>query len=232
MRRAGGQATLSGVDVREVLVRARAQAGLDQRRLALAAGTARTTVVAYETGARSPTVRQLTRLLRACGLQARVLLEPLAAELDTVLEQARSAGPPSALTALDALSGSLSAAGVAWALDGASAVAVHGLALPHDVLVDDEVSRLWLRTQWVKAWDSHGFSLAPNWHESGEKVREYTQRPVWMPLGFLQVRFVAALPPVLAVHRGAVVVPVLPLVEVRRAHPWLAELLARHEAQL
>ena len=76
------------MDVRAVLQAARAEAGFDQRRLALAAGTARTTVVAYETGAQSPTVRQLERLLAACGLRARVVLEPLTADVDEVLDEA------------------------------------------------------------------------------------------------------------------------------------------------
>lgn len=97
-------------------------------------------------------------------------------------------------------------------------------------MVDDEVSRLWLRRRWAKAWDRHGFSLAPHWHESAEKVQEYTQRPVYTPLGFLQVRFVEALPePVLALEVDGQVLPVLSLSEVGRAHPRLSDLLRRHD---
>jgi transcriptional regulator with XRE-family HTH domain len=225
------------MDVGEVLRAARAEAGLDQRRLALAAGTARTTVVAYETVAQSPTVRQLDRLLAACGLRARVVLEPVTADLDDQLDEALSAGPPDALETLPRFAASLSAGDVRWALDGRSAVAVQGLAVPHDelavVLVDDEVSRLWLRTQWAKGWDRHGFSLAPSWHESPEAVRTYVRRPVYTLLGFLQVRFVEDLPdPVLSVQVDGQVVPVLPLAHVRRAHSALAELLDRHEHRL
>jgi len=225
------------MDVRAVLQAARAEAGLDQRRLALAAGTARTTVVAYETGAQSPTVRQLERLLAACGLRARVVLEPLSADLDQQLDEALAAGPPGALGALPRFAASLSAAQVRWALDGRSAVAVQGLPLPHQelavALVDDEVSRLWLRTQWAKGWDRHGFSVAPNWHEDPEHVRTYTRRPVYTKLGFLQVRFLEDLPvQVLSVQVDGQVVPVLPLAEVRQAHDALAELLDRHEQRL
>lgn len=130
------------MDVRAVLQQARAEAGFDQRRLALAAGTARTTVVAYETGAQSPTVRQLERLLSACGLRAKLVLEPLTSDVDQVLDEALAAGPPGALDTLPRLADSLSSAQVRWALDGRSAVAVQGLALPHHVLalalVDDE----------------------------------------------------------------------------------------------
>jgi transcriptional regulator with XRE-family HTH domain len=222
------------MDVRAVLQQARAEAGLDQRRLALAAGTSRTTVVAYESGARSPTVRQLDRLLAACGLRAKVVLEPLTVDVDQVLDDALAGEPPRALGSLPRFAASLSEAQVRWALDGRSAVAVQGLPLPHAelavALVDDEVSRRWLRAQWTKGLDRHGFSLAPSWDESPEDVRVYTRKPVYCVLGFVHVRFVDELPAgVLPLSLDGQVVPVLPLAEVRRAHGPLAELLDRHE---
>ena len=111
---------------------------------------------------------------------------------------------------------------------------MQGLALPHDepalALVDDEVSLLWLRRQWAKGWDRHGFSLAPSWYETPEQVRLYTRRPVYCLLGFVSVRFVDELPAgVLPLVVDGAVVPVLPLAEVRRAHSDWAELLDRHE---
>jgi transcriptional regulator with XRE-family HTH domain len=225
------------VDVRAVLRQARAEAGFDQRRLAVAAGTARTTVVAYETGARSPTVRQLDRLLAACGLQARVVLEPLTADVDQELDEALAAGPPYALDSLPRLAESLTAAEVRWALDGRSAVAVQGLPLPHDELaiavVDDDVTRTWLRRQCVKGWDRHGFLFAPSWYEDAESVRIYSRRPVHCVLGLLQLRFVDELSAdVLPLLLDGRVVPVLALADVRRTHLPLAELLDRHEDRL
>ncbi len=222
------------MDVRAVLQTARAEAGFDQRRLALAAGTARTTVVAYETGTQSPTVRQLDRLLAACGLRAEVVLQPLATGIDQVLDDAVAGGPPSALETLPRFAESLTSAEVRWALDGRSAVAVQGLPLPHDelsvALVDDEVSRRWLRATRAKGWDRHGFSLAPSWYESAERVRLYTRKPVYCVVGFVHLRLLEALPDgVLRLQVGGQVVPVLPLAEVRRAHAPLAELLDRHE---
>ena len=78
-----------------------------------------------------------------------------------------TAGPPKALDTLARFAASLAAAEVRWALDGRSAVAVQGLALPHHelavALVDDDVSRRWLRAQWAKGWDRDGLSLASNW---------------------------------------------------------------------
>lgn len=225
------------MDVRELLRRARAEAGLDQRGLARVAGTARTTVVAYESGAQSPTVRQLDRLLAACGLQARVVLEPLADPVDVALDAALRAGPPRGLDRVPTVSGSLDAGGVAWALDGRSAVAVQGLAVPHDELdvavTDDATTRAWLRARWAKGHDRQGFSLAPNWYEDAETVRLYVRRPVYTTVGFLQLRF-ADLPTcdVVTLDVGGCSVPVLSLPDVRRAHPPLDDLLRRHEERL
>lgn len=52
-----------GADLRS----ARRRAGLSQRELAVAARTSQTTVSAYESGRKSPSVRTLERLLGACG---------------------------------------------------------------------------------------------------------------------------------------------------------------------
>ena len=204
----------------------------------MAAGTARTTVVAYETGARSPTVRQLTRLLAACGLRARVVLEPITDDLDQQLDEALTAEPSSyALDCLPRFAESLSAAGVRWAVDGASAVAVQGLALRHGelavALVDDDVSRRWLQALAVSGWDRHGFRFAPDWFATSELIRGYVRRPVFCRLGAVHVRFVDVLPEsVLRLQVAGLLVPALPLPEVRTAHPGLAELLDRHEQRL
>ena len=204
----------------------------------MVAGTARTTVVAYETGARSPTVRQLTRLLAACGLRARVVLEPITSDLDQQLDEALTAEPSSyALGCLPRFAESLSAAGVQWAVDGASAVAVQGLALQHGelavALVDDDVSRRWLQALAVNGWDRHGFTFAPSWFDSSERIRGYVRKPVFCRLGPVRVRFLDVLPePVLRLEVAGLLVPVLPLSEVRGADPRLAELLDRHETRL
>src|SRR5689334_6894471 len=70
------------MDVGALLRDARDRAGFNQRLLAAASGASQSQIAGYESGAVSPTVATLTRLLGACGLQARVTLEPLLAELD------------------------------------------------------------------------------------------------------------------------------------------------------
>ena len=229
---ARGAGTIAGVDAQDLVRRARTEAGLDQARLALAAGVARTTVVAYETGRRSPTVRQLTRLLQACGLQARVTLEPLTADVDRVLDQALLAEPPQSLERLVAVASSLDQAGVPWAVDGITAVALQGLRLPHRevavLLLDSHASRMWLRAVWAKGWTRHG-ETAVSWLTSSDVVREYVRQPVWSRVGALQVRFCDQLPDLMTVRTQGRAVPVVPLLDVRRTHAGLAELLTRHE---
>ena len=54
----------------------RRQAGLTQVQLAAAAGTSQPTIAAYESGKKSPTLRTLTRIARAAGLEPFVLFVP------------------------------------------------------------------------------------------------------------------------------------------------------------
>jgi transcriptional regulator with XRE-family HTH domain len=59
-----------------LLIRARRRAGLSLRALARRAGTSHSTLSAYETGRKVPTVETLDRILRAAGFVADVDLEP------------------------------------------------------------------------------------------------------------------------------------------------------------
>ena len=56
--------------------RARTRAGLSLRELARRAGTSHSTLSAYETGRKVPTVETLDRIVRAAGYVAGVDLEP------------------------------------------------------------------------------------------------------------------------------------------------------------
>ena len=68
--------TMVGVNASTLVLRARARAGLSLRELARRAGTSHSTLSAYETGRKVPTVDTLDRIMRAAGFVADVDLEP------------------------------------------------------------------------------------------------------------------------------------------------------------
>jgi uncharacterized protein len=71
------------IDVPELLRTARETAGLTQAELARRAGTSQPAVARYESGASSPSVTTLQRLLRACGHTTEVrVLRSVASDLD------------------------------------------------------------------------------------------------------------------------------------------------------
>jgi transcriptional regulator with XRE-family HTH domain len=64
------------VEAWAILRDARARSGLSQRALAQRAGTSQSLVARIERGRVDPSVGTLARLIAACGLDARVRLEP------------------------------------------------------------------------------------------------------------------------------------------------------------
>lgn len=62
------------MDAAALIKEARARAGFTQSQLAHAAGTSQPTLAAYESGAKSPSVRTLDRLVRAAGVTLDVSL--------------------------------------------------------------------------------------------------------------------------------------------------------------
>lgn len=223
------------MDPAALLRQARAEAGFSQRLLARAAGTSRSTVAAYECGAMSPTVRQLDRLVAACGLQVRPVLERRGADVDEALATALAGTADLHLDDVLRFAASLDAADVTWAVDGATAVALQGLAVEHKercvAVVDDETTRSWLRSVWARGTNRDGFALAPSWDESREQVRVYVRHQVYTRLGFVKLRFLDEAPEVVSLVVGERAVPVLPLLDVERAHPALAALLAAYRAR-
>lgn len=74
-----------------ILIRqARHRAGLTQAELARAAGTSQPTLAAYESGAKSPTVRTLERIVRASGSSLEVHLHNALATHGALLTQLRA----------------------------------------------------------------------------------------------------------------------------------------------
>lgn len=233
------------VDVGRVLREARQRAGLNQRGLAKRVGTDQATVSKYESGAHSPTVRTLERLLAACGLQARCTLEPLGTALDAQVASLMAGPPELDVDQLLSLQRSLDddpaalrmsfapwqpTGAATWAFDGATALRVQGLAVPETdvavVVVVDEGARQWL---WRLGAKGTGRIVAPHWlHEEAEIVTEVLSWPVVSMLGALRIRLCEELPPVLRVVVGpeGEAVPVVSVEGVEQAHPEYAEVLA------
>jgi transcriptional regulator with XRE-family HTH domain len=64
------------------LSRARSRSGLSQRELARRAGTSHSTLAAYETGRKTPSVATLDRIVRAAGFELGVEMAPSLGEAD------------------------------------------------------------------------------------------------------------------------------------------------------
>lgn len=78
------------MDAAQIIARAREEAGLTQTQLAQAAGTSQSAIAAYESGAKSPSVRTLNKVVRACGLGIVVELVPASPAQGTLLSEVRS----------------------------------------------------------------------------------------------------------------------------------------------
>lgn len=77
------------VDASALIRQARERAGLTQSELARAAGTSQPTLAAYESGAKSPSVRSLDRIIRAAGGSLDVKLKVAPAAQGQLLDELR-----------------------------------------------------------------------------------------------------------------------------------------------
>lgn len=247
------QQMVGGTDSGGLLRRAREQARLSQTTLAKLAGLDRSMVNQYENGRRSPTVATLDALLAACGLQARVLLEPLMADVDARVD-ALVAGPVPELPgqAWAALVRSLldlpgavkfgfgapleRRGPVTWAVDGAPALALHQLAVEPDaaetltvVAVFDDALRWWLRAVQLKGVDRREYPVQDWLDADRERIVEGLDGVRYSLAGFVRVRVVEQLPATVAmtVAWWDDPVPVVTVDEVEQSNPVYGELLAR-----
>ena len=199
--------------------------------------TSQPAVASWESGKVSPTVQTLDRLLAACGLQARVRLEPLRADLDERVDAllAASSDIDSSLAGvLGRLADSLTAAEVTWAVDGGVALRLHGLGapvnLPEVVFRFDEAGRTWLFKNGVRGFTRRG-PLYESWFSVElECAREaLSEETFGMMVGRLIARPAEALPPTvqLQVPWCDGPVPVVTVDAVEQSHPQHAEVLAR-----
>lgn len=230
------------MDVGKLLREARERAGVSQRRLAVLASTSQPAIAALESGRVSPTVRTLEHLLAACGLQARVRLEPLLADVDERVDALLSGEvrlddhdlPNLVLTLQDDPAGEHGTFGarpmrkgpVTWAFDGHTALQLQGLAVEGRAVclavVPDEAARFWLR-----AIARH---VPVSWLETpSQRLAEMTREPFFTTVAILTLRLVEELPATvqLAVPWQQAPVPVVTVDGVEQGYPEHAEALAR-----
>lgn len=237
------------VDLGALLRTARQRAHLTQGQLAAQAGTSKAQISRYESGKVSPTVAAFERLLAYCGVEARVELQPLLADLDSrvdvllagdvVLQEEELAAL--ALTLEDHpaarypmyLGKRPSRAGrVTWAFDGHTALQLHGLAAPGEAMavavVLDQAARLWLRAIGARLMSDNG-QLIPWLDSDPAELAEAARAPFFTLSGMVQLRIVGSLPPtlMLAAEWSEAPVPVVTTEAVEAGFSHLADVLAR-----
>ncbi|HUR13565.1 MAG TPA: helix-turn-helix transcriptional regulator [Mycobacteriales bacterium] len=235
------------MDVRELLVEACERAQVSQGELARRAGTSPSVVSAWACGRMSPSVSSLTRVLAAAGLQVRAALEPLLADLDARVDEVLAGTcvvDHAALAAVVSKAGAEQRWGVesedgtvghdtgviTWAFDGATALALHGLAFPQDVpaicVLFDGAAQSWLTKGMVLSTTRGRVSF---WDATFEEARENLRDISVGRYGMLLIRLVERMPPVVLLRGDRVeqTLPTLPVDAVEAAHPALAEVLCR-----
>lgn len=217
------------MDAAHLIREARVRRGITQRRLAVLAGTARSVVSEYETGAASPTVRTLNRILEACGLEAATVLQPIRDDTESRALALLDGERPGAGGSSHHLAAALDEAQVDWAFDGASAIGMHGLAaevgFPAIVARDNKQLRSWLHNTGACGVDRYGYYYAPRWSEP--ESRACARAPICGRFGYLHLRFTDDPLDVIQVDDAGRRVPVLTLLAVELAHPDWAQVLAR-----
>jgi transcriptional regulator with XRE-family HTH domain len=218
------------MDAPRLIRQARDRAGLTKTGLAAAARTSASALVAYETGTRSPTVATLDRLLAACGLQVRVVLEPYLADLDAAVD-ALLATTPTVPADCVRLAANLEDAGLTWAFDAETALALHGLGVeqhqPQIVVVADQTMRGLFDRLGVPTLGHDGDPLWRSWADDGLDLGRVGIVQGYTAIGVFSARVVETLAEPIRVEVGGRAVQVLPLLDVEAAHPQLADVLAR-----
>jgi transcriptional regulator with XRE-family HTH domain len=141
---------MDAVDAAALIKRARREAGLSQKGLAERAGVQRQTVGLIESGARRPSLGMLKGLLAAAGLQMRVELEPLDADVRREIE-ARRTNADAAKDVLDVWGSLFGMDEVAYRVEGVAAAALLGAPVPVPVIqiafAETDATFVWLAAQ-------------------------------------------------------------------------------------
>lgn len=237
------------MDVAALLRDACQRAQVSPSELAVRAGCSSSAVSQLLRGRSSPTTRTLDKLLAGVGLQVRVSLEPLLADVDARVDALLEGTTTVAVAAVqrfaekasvehtwrfeDETTGEVGFASgrITWALDGATALNLHGLAYPADLLsvaiVFDEAARAWLTKGLMRGTGHAG--VVGWWSCTGDEARRALSELAVGGQGMLKIRLVEELPCVIEIQLPGtdLVVPAVSIDEVERTQPQLAEVLAR-----
>jgi transcriptional regulator with XRE-family HTH domain len=228
------------VHIGRLLRQTREGSALTQEALAAASGVRQTAISAYERERRVPAWKTAERLFAAMGVQMRIELESLDADIDRQIDSyaamswpERARKLPYYLLRLDT-----QFPGVPLVVTGAAAAALHGAPVPVsriDLLVQDTDAALKalcapLRELLARLWDPE----TESWVGSAfyPAVLRELKTSQWMVfLDQIRVTLVKALPEGVTVVVDGAKIPVLPLHEIELTDPEAARLLARLRAR-
>lgn len=230
LRTAGRPATLSGMDIVDLLRHARIQAGLTQDQLARRCGMSQPNISAYESGTRRPGFDAAGRILAGLGLQLRLSTEPLDADLDAHLASVRGLTPAQLLERVPLELSTLAILdGLPVVVTGHLAALLHGVPVPVrrcDVLLARAgleplaaVFRRFFASRWSERWQFFGADLLQPDESGSSRWR--------VAGGELGLEIVDELPPSVAVSVGERAVQVLPLLDLELDDTEAARLVQR-----
>lgn len=235
------------MDVPAILTDACERARMPPSELARRAGTSSGAISQLLRGRVSPTVRTLDRLLAAAGLQLRVELEPLLADLDARVDAVLGDVGPLPVEPLQRVAQALDSeqtwvvdgepggdvrrcrGPVTWAFDGETALRAHGLGFPAQVVEVavqfDEAARAFFFRGLVRGTGGPPVS----WFAADlMAAQQHLGSLALGPFGMVRFRLLTSIQDRVRVEVApGFVVPVLALADVEAGRPDLGEVLAR-----
>jgi transcriptional regulator with XRE-family HTH domain len=226
------------MDIGALLRDSREAAGMSAASLALQAGVSEASLSSYERGTRTPRLEQIDRILAVLGLQLRLAVEPLYADIDGAMAQAAALPLAERLERLGVRPVGLlvSLGNPPCVIEGACAAALLGAPLPVPVidlalLNDDAVlegfSRWATRNarRWSDRWGRYGF-IDPDPRYGPDPLRYETG------YGDVRLRLVDRLPDSTAVDVNGEQVRVLDLRLLTVGDPASARVIERMRQRL
>jgi len=226
------------MDVAALIKEARRTARLSQLEMAARAGTQQAVVCGYERGTRVPSLDMLRRLLAAAGVQMRVELEPLWAEVDRAIDVAAGQSMEERLADLPVdicqLERNFAAVPLPHVIDGLIAGVLQGAPVPVDAIditvaeTDLDALAQALQAIYAQRW-------CPRWRQFGLAVSDPREEgePRWRTYcGEVRVQMLPELPASITVMVNTLEMPVRPLPDVEVSNERAARVLDRLRTRL